>query len=176
MNEPTAADVARARRKVLYAAGLAVGAVIGFYSGVNLVIPLLATGAVWWLAVKALPSAKQFLVPCVAVQAGHLLWLCFGFAYLGILNANLIDVVVVAAGLAWLVLRPGSVPVMVLMALQAWGLAINVAALVPAATGSAVHQALVVHVAWRILALVFLTQLFKRLRAASEGDSAGAGH
>ena len=59
--------------KVLGIVGGLAGAVVGQYSGVNLLIPLFATGLVWWGGTKVLKDEKKEILSAFAVNAGHFL-------------------------------------------------------------------------------------------------------
>jgi len=60
-----------------------VGAAVGKYSGIHLLIPLVATAIVWWVGKKSLSETKQLFLPAFSVQSGHLSWFVFGLNYIG---------------------------------------------------------------------------------------------
>ena len=49
--------------KTLGIFGWIVGAAAGTYSGINLLIPLFATGAVWWVGERLLNDEKKVILP-----------------------------------------------------------------------------------------------------------------
>lgn len=137
-----------------------VGGAFGIYSGFNLVIPLAFSGAVWYLGSKPLRLRDVEYLPAVAIQAGHLLWLALGMAILGSMGANVIDLVVLSTGVAWLWIRPSLWPVVFLSVFQAIALAVNVAAIAVEPVASAMHKGLVVHIAFRVAALFYMWRAF----------------
>ena len=161
-------------KKVLGAVGLIAGAAIGIYSGINTLIPLGATAGIWWIGKKTFPESKLLFLPPFAVQAGHLLWLSFGFLYLGTLNDNWIDVVVLVVGLAWLIAKPGLGPIVFLSVFQSLALGVNVFSFLGAAVGSNMHKALLVHMIWRGLALFFMAQAYASYRTLRRAQPAAA--
>ncbi|MDO9531264.1 MAG: hypothetical protein Q7O12_03930 [Deltaproteobacteria bacterium] len=86
------------RQKALKAVAWLVGASVGYYSGIHLLIPLGITFAVWCIGKKLLLVEKQLYLPAIAVQTGSLLWFLFGLLYLGAFNSGLIDIGVLVLG------------------------------------------------------------------------------
>jgi len=153
-----------AKHKALGIFGALIAIAIGRYSGANLLFPLAATALVWWGGKKLLNDAKLIFLPALSVQAGHLIWLIFGLIYIGKLDANIIDVFVLVAGLTWLVLKPGLGPVLLLGIFQTFSLVINFVLFLDAAVGTIAHQALLIHIIWRILALYLIGQAYFKFR------------
>lgn len=168
MNQPVDTKKQGIGTRALGIVGVLIGAAIGKYSGINLLIPLAATGLAWWLAEKFIAQPKKSVVPAFAVQAGHSLWLAFGIAYMGIFTADTFDLVLLVVGLVWLVRRPSRGPVYLLGAYQALSLVVNGIAFTDAAVGSVLHNALVVHVIWRALALFLLGKLLLEMHRSPE--------
>ena len=144
--------------------GAAVAIALGAYSGLHLFLPLAATVLAWWAGTKALPESRRAVLPAAAVQVGHLLWLTFGQVVRGGFDAGVIDLVILALGVGWLVARPGLAPTLLLTLYQAWALVTNGTALVAAAPGTLAHRALLVHVIWRLLALVLMWRAYAASR------------
>jgi hypothetical protein len=144
-----------------------VGAAVGRYSGISLMIPLMGTGLVWWISTKLLDASKKSLVPSLSVNAGHFIWLSVALFVGGsaVISQLGLDVVVYAVGLSWLLIRPGAGPIYLLGLLHMAGLVFNSAALSQAAFGTTAHKALVVHLIWRLLALGVMARLWIVLRA-----------
>jgi hypothetical protein len=105
-------------------------------------------------------------VAAAAVQGGHLLWIAVGLVVIGALTVDLIDIAILLAGVVWLLARPGLAAVIVLTVYQAAALLINLAAFLAMPVGENLHRALLIHIIWRVLALVFMWR--GRARAAAE--------
>lgn len=152
------------------------GTAIGLYSGINLLIPLFATGAVWWATSKFLKDDKKVIVPAFSVNAGHSLWLSLALLLVGAhAFANVgSDLIVYFVGLVWLLKKPSLGPLYLLGIFQLASLGINGYALTEAAVGSAQHKALLVHVIWRALALFLMLKLFLILKKKPKTDFAAA--
>lgn len=169
------ADKTSGTRKFLNIVGGGVGAAIGVYAGINLLIPLGITAVAWWAGKKLLAPAKQSYVPAIAVQTGHLLWLSLGLIYVGALGLDLLDVVILVIGLAWLLLKPGLAPVLLLTVFQVLALAINAVSFAEAAIGTNPHKALLVHIVWRLMALFFMWHAYVQSRKAVRVETATPG-
>jgi hypothetical protein len=151
-----------ALRLVVVGVAIAVGA----YAGLHLFLPLAATALAWWVGARPFGGARRAVVPAAAVQAGHLLWLAFGQVVTGALDAGVIDLAILTVGVVWLVSRPGLAPTLLLTLYQAWALVTNGAAFAAAAPGTLAHRALLVHVLWRLLALVLMWRAYGASRRA----------
>jgi hypothetical protein len=149
---------------VLRVIGGLAGAAVGSYAGINLLIPLCATGAAWWIGTKLLSEDRKAILPALSVQSGHALWLLLALALPGTWRSVLPDLVLYLAGIVWLIRRPSLGPLYFLGAYQLFSLAINVKTIVAFPVSSPSHKALVVHIIWRVLALVLMTRLFFVLR------------
>jgi hypothetical protein len=169
------ADKASGTRKALNIVAGIIGAGVGVYAGINLLIPLGLTAAVWWAGKKWLPSPKQLYVPAIAVQTGHLLWLSLGLLYVGDFGLDLLDVVVLVIGLTWLVLKPGLGPVLLLTAFQVLAFAVNAVSFVEVTIGSNPHKALLVHMVWRLMALFFMWHAYVQSRKVVRVEPATTG-
>jgi hypothetical protein len=154
--------------------GWIVGAAVGSYSGINLLVPLGITGAAWWSGKKVLRPEKLPFLPAISVQTGHLLWLSLGALYLGTLNLNLLDVVVLVIGLAWLIAKPGLWPIIFLTVFQVLALAVNAASFMDAAIGTNPHKALLVHIIWRVIAVFLMWRAYVQTRANVVVETAAA--
>ena len=159
--------------KLLQIVGWIGGFALGKYSGINLIIPALTTGGVWWSAKRILGAEKQLIVPALSVNAGHFLWLGLGLVLTGDFSVAG-DLLVYAIGLFWLVKKPRPGPLYLLGAYQAISLVVNSVAFIDAAVGSAAHKALLIHVVWRIWALFLLTKLYLTIRRNVPQEDAAA--
>lgn len=162
-------------QKPLNIVGGIVGVAIGAYAGINLLLPLAFAAAAWWVGKKLLPPARQLYLPALAVQTGHLLWLSLGMFYIGAVGLDLLDIVILVIGLAWLLLKPGLAPVLLLTAFQVLGLAINGVSFAEAAIGTNPHKALLVHIVWRLMALFFMWHAYVQSRKAVRVETATPG-
>jgi hypothetical protein len=145
-----------------------VGVVAGLYSGIHLLIPLVLTGLVWWAMRRLFPDRSADFVTAAAVQVGHLLWIAIGLVVIGALTVDLVDIAVLLGGAVWLLARPGLPAVVVLTIYHALALLINLVAFLNFPIGHNLHQALLIHMVWRVLALVFMWRGQGRVRAAAE--------
>jgi len=168
-------DKANWTRKARNVVGWIVGAGIGAYSGINLLMPLGITAGVWWIGKKLLRPEKLLFLPAIAVQTGHLLWLSLGLLYLGVLDSSLIDIVVLVVGLTWLALKPGLGPIILLSLFQILALAVNGVSFADAAIGTNPHKALLVHIIWRVMALFFMWHGYMQSRRAAPVETVAAG-
>ena len=75
---------------------------------------------------------------------------------IGVFSPTALDLVVLAVGLTWLLMRPGLGPVVLLGAYQCIVFVINLVAFFGAEVGSQVHRALLVHLIFRVLAVVLM--------------------
>jgi hypothetical protein len=151
-------------KTALRIAGVVVAVAVGSYTGVQLIIPLVATALIWWVGEKLLPQPNQFL-PAAAVQAGQGLWMILGLFVVDAIGRNLIDVLLVLVGVTWLLAKPGLLPLILLTAYQAVALLVNGVAFVDAEVGTTPHKALLIHVIWRLLALVLMWQAHVKSKA-----------
>ena len=141
-----------------------VGGAVGIYSGINLLIPLAFSGAVWFVGSKLLKPRDMAYLTAIAIQSGHLFWLAVGSAILGNIGFNAFDIVIMGVGIAWLWLRPGLWPVVFLSVFQALALVINVMVIASEPMASIAHKALVVHIALRLAALFYMWQVLVNAR------------
>lgn len=160
-------------QKPLTIVGGIVGVAIGAYAGINLLIPLAFTAAVWWAGRKLISGPRQPYLPALAVQTGHLLWLCLGLLYVRAAGLDLVDPVVLIIGLVWLLLKPGLAPVLFLTVFQVLALAINGVSFSDAAIGTNPHKALFVHILWRLMALFCMWQAYLQSRKGA-GETVAA--
>ena len=168
MSSPSAAPKESLMSKALGIVSWIVGAAIGIYSGINLLIPAFTTGAVWWAGSKLLKDEKKEILPTLSVNAGHFLWLSLAPVLMGTGALSTVggDLIVYVIGLAWLLKKPSFGPLYLLGIFQILSLGINGYSFAEAAVGSASHKALLAHVIWRALALFFIFKLFLVLRKA----------
>jgi hypothetical protein len=148
-----------------------VGIAAGLYSGTHLLIPLALTGLVWWAARKLRPDRPSDFVAAAAVQAGHLLWIATGLIVIGALTVDLVDIAILLIGVVWLLARPGLAPVIVLTVYQSLALLINLFAFLSFPVGDNLHRALLVHLLWRVLALILMWRAYRKARGLPEASA-----
>ena len=157
--------------KALGIIGTLIGLAVGRYSGINLLLPLAATALLWWGGKKLLKGERLLFLPALSLQGGHLLWMAFGLFYAGQFNDLILDIVVLIAGLIWLVSKPSLGPVLLLGIFQALALIINASVFLSAELGSTEHKALLVHIIWRLLALFYMGQGYLQLRRKRNAEN-----
>jgi hypothetical protein len=104
------------------------------------------------------------MLPAIAVQGGQGLWMLFGFIMLHVMNQNALDVVILAAGLSWLLVRPGVAPVILLVTYQILAFAVNLTNFLAASVGSTAHKALLVHLVFRVAAVLLMVNGLQQMR------------
>jgi hypothetical protein len=149
-----------------------VGVAAGVYSGIHLLIPLVLTALVWWGVRRLVPDRPSDFVIAAAVQTGHLLWIAIGLVVIGALTVDLVDIAILLAGVVWLLAKPGLAAVIVLTVYHAAALLINLAAFLAIPIGENLHRALLIHIVWRVLALVFMWRGHRRARSAEFAEGA----
>jgi hypothetical protein len=139
-------------------AGFAAGMLLAFplrENAVNVVVLGAGIALSWRLARVALPAASRPLVPAVAVQGGHVVWLLFGLLVLG-RWLGLADVVALLAGLYWLGRRPERWPAIYLVAVHSLAALVLLADVAQSQEPAEVFPIFLAHAALRALG-VFLT-------------------
>jgi hypothetical protein len=150
--------------------GTVVGVAVGMYSGINLLIPLTGAFLCGWIAYKLVKEDVKPMVPAIAVQLGHGLWMLFGFIMLRVLNQNALDLVILAAGLTWLLVRPGLGPVILLSTYQCIAFVVNLLSFLAAGVGSTTHKALLVHLVFRLAAVLLMVVGLQQMRRRITGQ------
>ena len=150
------------------------GGLVGIYSGLNLLIPFVASMAAIWLLQQTIKGQARHFVHAVGVQIGHMVWFVAGLIVAGfnLLGQVAFDVTFVSAGLVWLVKKPGEWPVRALLAWQGLAIFINVLLLLAARPGSQEHRALVAHLTMRGAAIAYLITGLKEWRKSAEATPA----
>jgi hypothetical protein len=146
----------------------AVGIAAGIYAGTHLLIPLVPTALLWWAGRRLLPDRPADFVGAAAVQLGHMLWIGVGLIVIGRLTVDLADIAILLVGSLWLLVRPGLAPVVTLTVYQGAALLLNLAAFLAMPVGHNLHRALLIHLIWRVLALILMWRGYRRARAADE--------
>ena len=159
-------NVFSATNSTLGAIGAMVGWAVGRYSGASFLIPFIATVIVLLIAKKWLDVGRKPILMAFSVQAGYLAWLLLGAIVTRGFGGAFIDIAWLTAGLVWLLSKPGAGPLYFLVAYQVLMLLVNVAAFFHATFGSLAHRALLVHIIWRVMALIFMATLYRQWRSS----------
>ncbi len=150
---------ATGRQNLGYLLGCLIGAVITGYFGIGmLLIPGLACIAVYVTA-RIMGRRSAAFLPAIALESGHVAWMAVGGIVTHQFSAILIDVLVLGALLAWLIVRPGRVSAMVLLVVNTVWTVVNIYRLGSAA--QEMTKALLLHLT---LQLAILTALRYGLR------------
>ncbi len=141
------------------------GGVIGFYCGLMLFIPFAGAAAALLLAKHFASEKLKPFTAALAVIFGHLAWMLVGGFFIPAGLAQVIpDLVIIIAGLLWLVLRPGLGPVILLGIYEGISLVVNVVGIFQFDYGTAGHKALTAHIALRLFALASLFTGYRQFR------------
>ncbi len=99
--------------------------------GVSYLIALAVLSASCWAMRRLLKPEDRFLALAAGIPAGQAMLLLFSIAAFGRDAAPQVgfDIAVLAAGLAWLMLRPGAAPLALLLAYEAFALLVKAHAL-----------------------------------------------
>ena len=131
------------------AAGWGGGYVLSEYSRGSFWIPGALAVVFLLLGVRLLPADRKPLALALALGAAHVGWFAAGVAAAGGIDIA-IELIVYAALLLWLGLRPNLVSMGVLVAYEGVALAVNVLVMLDEPIGSAGHRSLVIHVLLRV--------------------------
>lgn len=151
-------DAAPKSKPINMAVGL-LSAVVGWafakYAGPSLWIPGFAALALLFLFSKTSFGPKYFTGATILIGA-HVIWFLAGAILLNNFAPVALDILLLSAGLIWLLARPSLPPVLFLGLLELASLAYNVYQLSGVKSGSDAHRALSVHFLFRILAITAL--------------------
>jgi hypothetical protein len=160
------------RDGLVWVGGFSVGMYSGFF---NMMVPVGFTIVAWWLGNKTPRLKETLFLPCVAVQVGQVLWLALGVVILGKIHADLVDIAIVVAGVVWLLVKPGLLPILFLTCFQVLALGINITSIAGAAVGSNNHKALFVHIIFRVAAVFLMYLRFNRATSVAPVSGPPAG-
>jgi hypothetical protein len=152
--------------------GSVIGVAVGIYSRLNLLIPLGGAYLSFWLLKKYKKEMSRHILIPFSIQAGHLLWMSAGILFSLSMsmfpweNAGIIvlEILITAGGLFWLISRPSIWPIVFLCILQLIGLVNNSSQLIVASLGSSESRALLVHVIFRGCAILFMMLGYHRFK------------
>jgi hypothetical protein len=143
------------------------GKKVGGYLGLYLIIPLALILLCGWIANKTVRSSAKPIVPTIALQAGHALWM--GLSALIINQWGLVigDIVIIAVGLVWLLNQLSINPVIMLTIYQIAVLMVNLNLFFSPEANDEAHRALLATIIIRILAVI---TMFTGLRDIKNQD------
>lgn len=144
----------RSKNKSMQVAGWVaqgVGWLVGYYSGINMVIPV-AGSFLTFFALKRIASAeKAEWFPAISVQAGHAIW--FGIGAMIEFEKTISDSIALFLAIIWLYFKPGQTSVVVVSLCQLLALGLNLYLFLGTEVGSVGNKALLVHIVFRISAI-----------------------
>jgi hypothetical protein len=141
-------------------------------------VPVIAALIIGLATYHLFGHARRILVFPFSVQAGQLVGLLVGFFVFGFrppLLFNVFDVVWLAIGLVWLVVRPSNAPLYWLALYQAFGIVVNVVQLPVVPMGGEMSKTLVGAIGIRLLTLAALFQARQAISTTKHPLSADAG-
>ncbi len=141
-----------------------IGAVVGQYSGIHLLFPVLGTAAAWLIASRFLSEEKKIIIPALSINAGHCFWLVIGALIGGQYDNVYADLMVYVVGMIWLIWKPSLGPLYILVIYQFFASLVNLDSFTDAAFRSVDSKALLVHIIWRGGATFCMVKLLLQLR------------
>jgi hypothetical protein len=117
--------------------GGAIGAVSGVLAGIHLFIPAAVACLAGWGLSRILKPTSKPMLPAIAILIGHAAWMTLGYTTISIFYVPSqaavswlwLDIILLCAAAAWLAIRPGPLPAIILSVLQAFALMVNGATL-----------------------------------------------
>jgi hypothetical protein len=142
------------------------GQMSGEWLGSALFIPLVLVFLCCWGAGKLLGPAYDDLKLAIGVTSAQTILHLFAALYLGggYFMALLPDILILGGGTAWLVLRPGIWPIVLLLAFESFALLMNALTLFQGGFEIAMVKGLISTVLVRAAAIMFLVAAFKSRR------------
>ena len=143
------------------------GQMSGEWLGSALFIPLVLVFLCCWGAGKLLGPAYEDLKLAIGVTSAQTILHLFAALYLGggYFMALLPDILILGGGTAWLILRPGIWPIVLLLAFESFALFMNALALFQGGFEMAIVKGLISTVLVRVAAILFLVNAFKSRRS-----------
>jgi hypothetical protein len=134
------------------------GALIGIYSGMNLLIPFAGAMAAIAILRRSVKGPSKPFIDAVGVQTGHLAWFIGGLLASGMsmLGQVAFDASFMIAGMVWLMKVPGPWPVRALLSWQGLSVLVNLLMLLGTHFWTQENRSLVAHLAIRAASIYFL--------------------
>jgi len=134
--------------------GWIVGGAFGYYTRINLLIPLGLAFLCGWIANKFIKSPlSKKMIPAFAVQMGQAFWILLAIL-IGYPTMVFEPILFIAVSI-WMLFYPSLFPVILLTIYHAVGLIDSILKIFSFSFGTPEHKALIVHIIFRIIA-VFL--------------------
>ena len=147
--------------------GCALGAVLGIYCGAAVLIPV-AGVFIFTLIAKRLPMPRlKPFIGAIAIQFGLGLSMFVGGMYYynsGGMRVVMLDLIVLAVGLIWLMARPSLIPVLFLGIYELIVVVINIDRISGYQVGSVFHKSLTMIIALRLAAIISLIVGYRQFR------------
>jgi hypothetical protein len=147
----------------------------GEYLGISLLFPLVVVFGSCWIARKVLPANLQNLSVGIGIVSGQVVLHVLGGLYFGVLQRVALDIVILTAGLTWLIVRPSVWPVIGLTAFETFALGSNILVLTQVTDTAAVFKGLISFMLIRLVAIIFLVGGYKTLKSRPVAVSAMSG-
>jgi hypothetical protein len=151
---PSAAKDGKPKFGLANAVGLVLGLGISRFFGAAMIFPALFGGIAAVVLTKAGPARARPFVGAASAIIGHLGWMVAAGLILRNFGPVAIDLVLMGAGVAWLLAAPGLAPAIALGVFEVVGIVVNLGQLSEA--GGAMQKALVLHVLLRAGAIAGL--------------------
>jgi hypothetical protein len=170
---PPLASFAMARRGA-EVVGALMGTALVLYGGLAALLPGTITLFAAWGLTRRMRVAYKPLAPAIGVQLGYAGWLVFAMIVSGQYAEVLIDVIVLAIGLAWLAFRPSLMSLTVLIGYQLFGLVVNIVAINKVSWGDDLHKGLLVAIVLRIVSIGLMLYGFVKMQRTVPSTGGGA--
>lgn len=154
------------RNRIASIIGGGFGLALGTYAGIHVFVPIVLMVGVMWVLNRTntvAPEARQ-IIALLAAQFG---WFFLGAVFTGQWELVYIDLVIIGAGMVWLMMRMHAIPVVILTLFELGVLFINISLILQQEIGSTEHRALTVHIILRLLVLTALGKGLLSLRKRS---------
>jgi hypothetical protein len=162
---------------ILAQASEQLGQMGGEWLGASIFIPLVLVVLCCWIASKLIPQMPSSLRIGAGITSAQAIYHLLGGLLLGggALLGVLPDVVILGAGTAWLIVRPGFWPIAVLIGFEAFAIAMNILTAFQYGFELSVLKGMISMLLIRIAAIIFLYNGWKAIRAgAPEATKEGA--
>ena len=157
-------------RRVLEVAGSVVGIVLGVFSGINMLVPGIATGVVFFILSKTGWIKSKSLQFAAILQAGQAIWMLVGLIFIFTASSafhyaldftSVLEIIGYSSAVVLLVWRQAKWIVILLLAYHVFCLVVYAVEVLNGAIDHAAARALAIHILLRILAIVCMVQFLR---------------